>query len=117
MENKMKHVNYKDVKNEAVKEEGYKDTRMRWLITKEDGAENFAMRMVEVEPGGHTSWHEHDWEHEIFILEGKGVAKSKEGEEEFKPWDVIFIPPMAKHQLKNTGKDLLKFLCLIPYKK
>ncbi|HIH97548.1 MAG TPA: cupin, partial [Thermoplasmata archaeon] len=42
MENKMKHVNYKDVKNEAVKEEGYKNTRMRWLITKEDGAENFA---------------------------------------------------------------------------
>ena len=113
----MKHVNYEEVKNEVAEEAGIKDTMIRWLITKEDGAENFAMRLFEVKPGGYTPWHEHDWEHEIFILEGKSVARSKDGEEEFKSWDVVFVPPMEKHQLKNTGKDLLKFLCLIPYKK
>jgi quercetin dioxygenase-like cupin family protein len=113
----MKHINFKEVEAEKCKEEGAKATKIRWLITQKDGAKNFAMRLFEVEPGGHTPWHKHDWEHEIFILEGNGVTKSEKGEEEFKPCDVIFVPPMERHQLKNSGKDLLKFLCLIPYKK
>jgi quercetin dioxygenase-like cupin family protein len=117
MAKKMKHINFKEIEAEKCTEEGVKATKIRWLITEKDGAENFAMRLFEVKSGGHTPWHKHDWEHEIFILEGNGVAKSEKGEEEFKPGDVIFVPPMERHQLKNSGKDLLKFLCLIPYKK
>ncbi|MEA1965323.1 MAG: hypothetical protein U9O41_09435 [Candidatus Aerophobetes bacterium] len=30
---------------------------IRWLISRKDGAENFAMRMIEVEPGGPTPFH------------------------------------------------------------
>ena len=112
----MKHVNYKDVPLEIPGEEGIKDLKIRWLISNKDGAENFAMRLFEAEPGGHSPWHEHDWEHEIFILEGEGTAKSKEGEAPFKTGDVFFVPAGEWHQLINTGTNPLKFLCLIPYK-
>jgi quercetin dioxygenase-like cupin family protein len=112
----MWHANYKDVKNDVAKEEGAKGVKVRWLITKKQGAENFAMRLFEIEPEGYTPLHEHDWEHEVFILEGKGVLTRDEGDEEIKSGDVIFIPSMEKHQLKNTQKVLLTFLCLIPYK-
>jgi len=113
----MKHVNYIDASLKEPEEEGAKAMRIRWLITKEDGAKNFAMRLFEVETGGYTPWHQHDWEHEVFILEGDGVAKSEKGEETFREGDVFFIPAMEWHQLRNTGKKVLKFLCLIPYKK
>lgn len=116
MDAKMRHINFEDVKAEIC-EEGAKDTKIRWLITKKDGAENFAMRLFEIEPSGYTPWHRHDWEHEVFILGGKGIAKTDEGEETFKKGDAFFIPPMEWHQFKNTGKEMLRFLCLIPYKR
>ena len=104
----MKHLNYKDVPLEEPEEEGAKAMKLRWLITNKDGAENFAMRLFEVEPNGYTPWHQHDWEHEVFILEGDGVAKSEKGEETFREGDVFFIPAMEWHQLRNTGKKVLK---------
>ncbi len=112
---KMKHINYKDVKAERV-EEGAKDTTIRWLITSKDGANHFAMREFEIKSKGYTPLHKHDWEHEVFILEGKGIVISNGKEERFKKGDVFFIPSMEEHQFKNTGKKMLKFLCLIPYK-
>ena len=112
----MKHVHYKEVELETPKEEGVKDTKLRWLISKNDGAENFAMRLFEVKPEGFTPLHQHDWEHEVFILEGEGEARNKEDKKNFKKGDVFFVKPMEWHQFVNTGSEDLKFLCLIPIK-
>lgn len=116
-DNIMKHVHYTQVKLEEPKEDGVKDVKLRWLISQKDGAEHFAMRLFELQPGGYTPLHQHDWEHEVFILEGTGVFKDDTKEESFKPGDVFFVPPMEWHQFVNTGNAVLKFLCLIPYKK
>ncbi|HER54316.1 MAG TPA: cupin domain-containing protein [Candidatus Bathyarchaeota archaeon] len=91
-------------------------TNVRWLITKEMGAKNFAMRLFEIQPDGYTPLHTHDWEHEIFILEGEGILVSGEKEFSFKTGDVVFIPPNELHQMKNTGNKTCKIICLIPYK-
>ena len=112
----MKHVHYTKIELEEPSEEGIKDTKVRWLISKNDGAKNFAMRIFEIQPGGHTPLHQHNWEHEVFVLEGNGVARDREKQESFKQGDIFFIPPMEWHQFVNTGKEILKFICLIPYK-
>jgi len=112
----MIHKHYTEVNLDEPTEKGIKDTKIRWLITKKDGAQNFAMRLFEIQPGGNTPYHQHDWEHEIFILEGTGVAKGEKSQEEFKTGDVFFIRPMEWHQILNIGKNLMKILCLIPYK-
>ena len=113
----MKHVHYTEVNLEEPSEDGVKDTKVRWVISKKDGAENFAMRVFEIQPGGHTPLHQHDWEHEIFVLEGNGIARDKEKQEAFKQGDIFFIPPMDWHQFVNEGNEILKIICLIPYKK
>ena len=110
-------MHFTAVKLEKPSEEGIKDMKVRWLISKNDGAENFAMRLFEIQPGGYSPFHQHDWEHEVFILEGSGIAKSEKIQEPYKQGDVFFIRPMEWHQFINTGKKLTKFLCLIPYKK
>lgn len=112
----MKHVHYNDVELEVPKEKGIKEVKVRWLISKKDDADNFAMRLFEIKPDGYTPLHQHDWEHEVFVLEGNGVIKNKIGEEPFKQGDVIFVLPMEWHQFVNAGKETLKFLCLIPIK-
>ncbi len=112
----MKHIHYSEVNLEQPEEEGVKNTKVRWLISKKDGARNFAMRLFEMKPGGNSPLHQHDWEHEVFILEGNGFLKDQTSEEPLKPGDVVFIKPMEWHQLINRGSTTLRFLCLIPYK-
>ena len=109
----MKHVNLSDVPEEDVAQ-GAKDTKIRWLITEEDGARKFIMRHFEIAPGGYTPLHAHQWEHEVFILEGNGAVAGLSGDEPFKPGDVVFMPGGEKHQFKNTGDKPVRMLCLIP---
>jgi quercetin dioxygenase-like cupin family protein len=110
----MKIFNYKSVHAEDAEGEAM-GIKVRWLITKDMGAPTFAMRLFEVEPNGYSPLHNHPWEHEVFILEGEGVVFDGAKATPIKPNDVVFVPPDEKHQFKNTGKQTLKFLCLIPY--
>lgn len=106
--------NYRDVEASEA-EEGASKLSVRWLITKDIGAENFAMRLFEMQPGGYSPFHSHPWEHEAFILEGEGVVVGGGEERKFGAGDVIFIPPNEKHQFRNNSERTVKFLCLIPY--
>ncbi len=110
----MEVFHYLDVKGQPAGE-GTKGVTVRWLITKEMGAKNFAMRLFEVDVGGYSPLHSHLWEHEVFILEGEGEVVGEESPMRLIAGDVIYIPPNEKHQLRNTGESKLKFLCLIPY--
>jgi quercetin dioxygenase-like cupin family protein len=111
----MKKFHYTEVKKEKA-EEGAVNTTVRWLIAKNTGAENFAMRLFEINSGGYSPYHKHPWEHEVFVLDGEGIVHGENCEEKISKGDVLFIPANENHQLKCTGKTL-KFLCLIPYKR
>jgi len=110
----MKIVKSSDVVKNAVEVEGAKDVQIRWLISKDDGAGNFAMRMFELLPGGYTPLHTHPHEHEVFVIEGEGVFVYEGEEYEFGPEYVIFVPGDKEHCFRNTGNSVLRFLCLIP---
>jgi quercetin dioxygenase-like cupin family protein len=111
----MKVFNYENVKADPVSENGAVNIKVRWLITKDIGAPNFAMRLFEVAKGGYSPLHTHPWEHEVFILEGQGVVTGGKKATPFKPNDVVYVPPDERHQFKNTGAKTLKFLCLVPH--
>ena len=110
----MKVEKASNIAKKAVEVDGAKDAEMRLLISKADGAENFIMRMFELQPAGHTPLHTHAHEHEVFILEGRGVFICEGQRDEFGPEYVIFVPPNKEHQFENTGDSLLRMLCLIP---
>jgi quercetin dioxygenase-like cupin family protein len=112
----MKVFPYQNVEAKNA-DEGASKLKVRWLITKEMGAPNFAMRLFEMEPKGNSPLHSHTWEHEVFILEGEGTVVSEEGDKKFRTSDVVFVLPNEKHQFKNTGEKTLKFLCLVPIQK
>ena len=75
------------------------------------------MRLFELDSGGYTPFHDHDWEHEVFILEGEGIVVGGGKERKFEAGDVVFLPANEKHQFRNSGEKIAKILCLIPYKK
>jgi len=110
----MKVENAENVEENEVTMAGAKGARMRLLISEKDGAENFAMRMFTVAPGGYTPHHFHNYEHEVYILQGQGVLKGEDKDRPFKSGDVIFVNSNEKHQFVNAGDEPMKFLCLIP---
>ena len=110
----MKHLHYTEVKEEIPDIEGVKDTTIRWLISKKDGAKNFAMRLFTVQPGGHSPYHQHEFEHEVFIVNGNGELREKSKSTPFKKGDFIFVPSMEWHQFANTSDKEMQFLCLVP---
>lgn len=103
-----------DISLKSVDISGAKNTSIRVLISKADGAENFAMRLFEIAPNGNTPLHSHPHEHEVFILEGSGVFVCDGREYEIMPEKFIFVPGNIEHQFKNTGESVLRFLCLVP---
>ena len=94
--------------------EGAANTKVRQLLGTNVGTANFAMRMFEVDPGGHTPRHQHDYEHEIYVLEGEGVVFEGDTRHPLKPGDVVYVHPNDVHQFRNTGDATMKMLCLIP---
>lgn len=114
---KIKAAHFTEIKALKVEDPGYKDIQVRWLITKEDGAKNFAMRYFEVKPKGHSAHHSHSWEHEVFILDGHCIVECGDQGKRVGPGYAIFIPPNVSHCFKNVGDKTLKFLCLIPHGK
>ena len=101
---------------EDVDMEGAKDVKIQWLLKKGHGVPNFEMRRFTVTRGGHTPYHQHDFEHEIYILSGEGTLKHEGEEHPLHPEDVIYIPSMDWHQFRNAGNADLVFMCLIPTK-
>jgi len=110
----MKVKHYTDVPAQEV-EEGAKGTKIRWIITKDEGAPNFAMRHFEIAPGGHTPHHAHGWEHEVFVLTGRGKVVGPRGAEPLKPGSVVLVPPQEEHHFANDGAEPLTLLCLVPH--
>jgi quercetin dioxygenase-like cupin family protein len=87
---------------------------IRWLLAKQDGAPNFAMRVIEIAPGVVFTPHHHPYEHEIYVLAGEGRVTGSEQEVEMKPGTVLLVMPDEIHGYQNTGDETLKFICVIP---
>lgn len=112
----MKIVSLKKVKSLKVEMEGARGAHRQLPIGSSDGAPNFSLRVFTLEPGGYTPYHQHDWEHENYILQGEGFIRRHDGSEATaKKGDYALILPGEKHQFVNTSeKDDLQFICLVP---
>lgn len=98
----MKHIHYLDQEAEEVSMDGAKGTKIRYVITEKDGAPNFNLRVLTIEPGGKSPDHTHPWEHEFFVLSGKGIAEVDGKEANLNQGDVLFVPPGAQHCMRAT---------------
>ena len=111
----MRVFDYRDVPAEPA--QGAMGTTIRWLISKQTGAPNFALRVFEVQPGGFIPDHSHWNEQEMFVLAGEGTVGGPEGDRPVKPGTVIYIPPDEPHRFRNTGREVLRFICCVPLRK
>jgi len=110
----MKVINAKDVMPTVMNNEMVKNVAGRVLLGKEDGAENFCMRMFEMGKDGFTPRHKHNWEHEVFVHGGSGEVFIEDKWYPVSKGSAIFVPPNIEHQFRNTSDETLTFICMIP---
>ncbi len=110
----MKISPYDSVDQQPVTMPGSSGCQVRWLIGAREGAPNFAMRQFEVAQGGFTPRHSHPYEHEVFVLEGRGTIAEGDQIHPIQAGDVVYVAPDEIHQFRNSGDQPLKFLCLVP---
>lgn len=97
-----------------VEMDGVRGASMAVMVGRADGAPNFAIRHFRVEPGGHTPRHSHDYEHEVFIVEGVGEVLLEGEYRPIRAGDVVYVPADEEHQFRVTGDTPLRFLCVVP---
>lgn len=105
--------NIDHVETKPVDMPGVKGVTMGVMVGRSDGAPNFALRHFRVEPQGNSPRHSHDYEHEVYVVDGGGKVLL---EGEFRPirkGDVIYVPADQEHQFV-AGEQGLRFLCLVP---
>jgi quercetin dioxygenase-like cupin family protein len=110
----MKVTHSSQIPIEDLTADGAQKVKIQWLIGENDRAPNFYMRLFEVDEGGSSPRHTHDYEHEVYVLEGWGTVYGEEEESLIGPGSVVLVHPGENHQFRNTGAGPLRFLCIIP---
>jgi quercetin dioxygenase-like cupin family protein len=104
---------YKDVSPSRY--DGLSDgVQVREMITAQDGAPTFAMRVFDVTGGAATPYHTHAWEHEVYIVSGTGRVRAGGKETRFKPGDSVYIAPNEQHCFMADAGTSVQLICCIP---
>lgn len=93
--------------------EGVSGAHMAVMVGRADGAPNFALRSFVLDADGHTPRHSHDFEHEVYIVEGAGEVLLNGAYQAIRGGDVLYVPAEEEHQFR-AGAEGLRFLCLVP---
>jgi len=110
----MKIIHYTKIPPIAMNNEQVKNVAGRVLIGREEGASNFCMRRFEIGVQGFTPKHSHDWEHEVWVLEGNGEVFMEDTWHALTPGTAVFVHPNTEHQFRNNSPAPFAFLCLVP---
>lgn len=100
-------------KKEITGLDGARGVEKEVLLGKPEGVETFAMRRFTLTEDGHTPYHSHDWEHEIYVVKGEGKVSTEDGERSLSRGDAVYVPSGERHQFVSESEGFA-FLCLVP---
>ncbi len=113
----MKIISLNDVSKHKVEMPGVEKAWKQVPLSKVDGAPVYAFRVFTLEPSGFTPFHQHNYEHMNYIIEGEGALVNEKGEETLlKTGDFALVNPDEKHQYVNKGDVPFKMICGVPKK-
>lgn len=106
--------NINNLQGKKVESSEVKNTLMKVLISPKEGWNGYVMRVVEVEEGGYTPKHQHPWIHINYVIEGVGEIFIDGVANKVSAGSFAQVPKDVIHQYKNTGKEVFKFICIVP---
>ena len=112
----MKTIKLDDIKKVKMDMEGALNVIKQVPISKNDGTPSFCFRVFTIEPGGHTPYHTHDFEHLNYIISGQGVLVDENNNTHpVSAGDFSIVHPNDKHQFRNISDDEpFVIICAVP---
>lgn len=107
--NNMKHIKGKEIVHPEAK-----GANMKVLVSPNEGWDGYVMRVVEVEEGGYSPKHTHDWPHINYMIEGKGELMIDGKNHPVEAGSYSYVPANSLHQFRNVGTTPFKFICIVP---
>lgn len=95
-------------------EEGSRNVKMKQLIGHEDGARKTAMHKLIMGKGGYSAKHRHEWDHQLVVTEGRGLAILNGKKIPLRPGVVLLVQSNEEHQFLQRGKRPLHFVTVTP---
>ena len=94
-------------------DESWQGVSRRVFIGETGESPKFHFRYFEVEQGGYTSLEQHQHEHCVFCVRGKGEATVGEQTLEMQFGDVLYVAPEDPHQFVNKNEEPFGFICIV----
>ncbi|NOY37801.1 MAG: cupin domain-containing protein [Chlorobi bacterium] len=112
----MKIISLDQAEKMTVNMEGAVGVTKQMPLSRKDGVPVYSFRVFTVEPGGHTPYHHHNYEHMNYIVSGQGALVNEDGEElPVKAGDFALVLPNEQHNYKNTHPtEPLVLICGVP---
>ncbi len=107
-------LNFTEGRTFRVTARGYVGVTCREVFTPDQGAPTYMLRVLDVERGGETVRHQHPYEHEVFVLEGQGEVWTEAATVALRPGMAVMTMPGERHQFRNKGEGVFRFICTIP---
>ena len=103
-----------EVEGMPLSGEGIEKVVKRLLVGPADGWQGWAMRLFELQPGGHTPRHQHPWPHINFVTQGIGTLHLDGVDHAVDAGSFAYVPAGSTHQFSNAGAGTFAFLCIVP---
>jgi len=111
----MKIIPLDTVEKKKVTMEGAAGAWKQLPLGSHENVPVYSFRVFSLEPGGHTPFHSHPYEHMNYVIEGEGALVNASGEETIlKAGDFALVDPGEKHQYRNTGARFFRMICGVP---
>lgn len=108
----MKVRRLREEPGEPEKEEGSSGVNSVDVVLKREDIAGFSSRILRIEPGGHTAFHEHEREHVAVVLRGRCRAETKTDMADVGEGCIVSVPPGEPHRFNNPGKERLALLIM-----
>jgi quercetin dioxygenase-like cupin family protein len=112
----MKTIRLDETSKIKMQMEGAEKVFKQVPISKNDGTPSFCFRVFTIEPGGHTPYHTHNFEHLNYVMSGQGALIDEHGTgHPLAKGDFAMVLPGEKHQFRNTSEEApFIIICAVP---
>lgn len=111
-----------DFRWDAVPRQEYKASGEHWrgvsrtelIAEPSSDALPFHVRYFEIEPGGFTSLEQHEHEHVVLMVRGRGTLQIEDQSKDIGVGDVVRVRSWQVHQFRNpSAAEALGFYCIV----
>ena len=97
---------------EPEREEGSNGVNSVDVVLKRTDLKAFSSRILRINPGGHTAFHEHSREHIAMIIRGNCRVETKDETHEVREGMIVTVSSGVGHRFFNSGSEPLALLIL-----